>query len=104
MNDANLYKTHDTDQCSLLFNHDNTFYDTLIRETCYNLEKNTLDSDEETDTVTDDTLRSTDDEESFDENETNVVVEGDENNEQKYELQLSYHKRKTFLDLMFVLF
>ncbi|CAF4769877.1 unnamed protein product [Rotaria sp. Silwood1] len=86
MNEEDLYKTNDTDQCSLLFNHDNTFYDTLINETCYDLEKNTLDSDEETELVTD-TLGSTDDEESFDENETDVVVEEDGNdNEQKNEM------------------
>ncbi|CAF4135243.1 unnamed protein product [Rotaria sp. Silwood2] len=86
MNEEDLYKTNDTDQCSLLFNHDNTFYDTLINETCYDLEKNTLDSDEETDIVTD-TLGSTGDEESFDENETDVVIEEDGNdNEQKNEM------------------
>ncbi|CAF4962969.1 unnamed protein product, partial [Rotaria sp. Silwood1] len=86
MNEEDLYKTNDTDQCSLLFNHDNTFYDTLINETCYDLEKNALDSDEETDMMTD-TLGSTDDEESFDENETDVVVEEDGNdNEQKNEM------------------
>ncbi|CAF1378024.1 unnamed protein product [Didymodactylos carnosus] len=64
MNEEDLYKTNDTDQCSLLFNHDNTFYDTLISETC-----------------------TSDDEESFDENETDVIVEGDGNdNEKKNEM------------------
>jgi hypothetical protein len=109
MNEADLYSTNDIEQCSLLFNHDDRFYDTLINETSSDLEKNTLSSDEETDKVTD-TLCSTDDEESVDENEIDAVVEGNENeidvivegdendNEQTYELYLSYCKRKSFLD------
>jgi len=98
MMQENLHKTTDKDQYPVLFNNDNIFYDTLIGETCYDLEKQTSDSDEETDNIDKNTLNSTDEGGSSDENETDLIVEEDANdNEQKYEL-LIYHQRESFFD------
>ncbi|CAF4396510.1 unnamed protein product [Rotaria sp. Silwood2] len=90
MNVEDFYKTNDKDQCSLQFDHDNTFYDTVINETLYDFEKNKFASSEEINNEATEFMFSTDeeeisDEEVIDQTETDTIFQKDKyDNEQEY--------------------
>jgi hypothetical protein len=68
------------DQHSILFNDDNTFYDTILEEACQNLEENRLDLHEKVYSEAMDIIRSIDEEEILDEIDDETSDEVEEEN------------------------
>ncbi|CAF4026360.1 unnamed protein product, partial [Rotaria sordida] len=106
MNVEDFYEANDKDQCSLLFDHDNTFYDTIINATPYDFEKNKLTSSEEIDNEATEMMYSTDeeeisDEEVIDQTETDTIYQKDkyDNEQENDSLHYQFQREHDEIDI-----
>ncbi|CAF1423073.1 unnamed protein product [Rotaria magnacalcarata] len=98
-------KNNDNNQCSVLFDHDDAFYDTIIKQRSDDFEENKFASSEEIATESMELMYSTDedessdekinDEEFIDENEADAISELDKyDNEQRNEISSDQCQRE----------